>query len=52
MEPGDQRAGDVAPDAAAIVVRAIEADAVHVAPNGTIDAIRSWTDDVFADLER
>jgi NAD(P)-dependent dehydrogenase (short-subunit alcohol dehydrogenase family) len=40
-----------APDAAAIVVRAIEADAVHVSPNGTIAAIHSWIDDVFADLE-
>ena len=47
---GDEEMG--APDAAAIVVRAIEANRLHVAPNGRSAAARSLCDSLLLDIEQ
>jgi NADP-dependent 3-hydroxy acid dehydrogenase YdfG len=40
-----------AKDAAAIVLRAIESNKLHVAPNGTVAAARAWVNRLLTDLE-
>ena len=44
------RQGIPANDAAEIVVRAIEANALHVAPNGSSAGVKAWIDRLLVDL--
>jgi hypothetical protein len=37
--------------AAAIVVQAVEEGRLHVSPNGSISAVRSWIEPVLTDIE-